>query len=390
MKTNNTFYCPDTINMYFGNEPTASNVNNWYENATIFDDLSLLFKSKNDVIIGIRRLPMAIVPDTAPLTNMEAVGLELEQPGSGGTKIQGAKVLNRLGTGISVPSRIEYLNFHVDRKFNTFLDYEPYTKLQLYLPLIGIVNLDTNSVMGKDVKVTYIFDYLGNTVAAEISVVEGETIRILQTETGVLGYNIPYTYINSEEMSRNLAIGVVKAGLSIGAGVVGSSYQSTSSTVGNVSTQNQGSKDVVIKGTNTKSGISTRNLKYERNRTEDTNLTTSTSGKHRRTFDMFYGLNGFADTLASSVLRGTTNIAGTNINYYESFTPTLTRVTINNWYPTGFGVYYGFPLKQTKTIGELIGTGFTIFEEIHVDNVDGATFEEKDMIENYLKEGVLL
>ena len=332
---------------------------------------------------------MAIVPRTAPLTNIEAIGLELEQPGSG-TKIQGVKVLNRLGSGFSIPSRIEYLNFHVDRKFNTFLDYEPYTKLQLFLPLIGIVNLDTNSVMGKDVKVTYIFDYLGNTVAAEISVIENETVRILQTETGVLGYNIPYTYINSEEMSRNLAIGVVKAGLSIGAGVVGSSYQSTSSTIGNVSTQNQGSKDVVIKGTNTKSGISTRNLKYERNRTEDTNLTTTTSGKHRRTFDMFYGLNGFADTLSSSVLRGTTNIAGTNINYYESFTPTLTRVTINNWYPNGFGIFYGFPLKQTKTIGELKNTGFTIFEEIHVDNVDGATFEEKDMIENYLKEGVLL
>lgn len=389
MKSNNTFYCPDTINMYFGYESTAADVNNWYENATIFDNLSLIFKSKNDVVIGIRRLPLAIVPRTAPLTNIEAIGLELEQPGSG-TKIQGVKVLNRLGSGVSIPSRIEYLNFHVDRKFNTFLDYEPYTKLQLYLPLIGIVNLDTNSVMGKDVKVTYIFDYLGNTVAAEISVVEGETVRILQTETGVLGYNIPYTYINSEEMSRNLAIGVVKAGLSIGAGVVGSSYQSTTSTVGNVSTQNQGSKDVIIKGTNTKTGISKLKMGYERSRTEDTDLTTRTSGKHKRTFDMFYGLSGFADTLASSVLRGTTNIAGTNINYYESFTPTLTRVTINNWYPTGFGVFYGFPLKQTKTIGELIGTGFTIFEEIHVDNVDGATFEEKDMIENYLKEGVLL
>ena len=389
MKANNTFYCPDTINMYFGYESTAADVNNWYENATIFDNLSLIFKSKNDVVIGIRRLPLAIVPRTAPLTNIEAIGLELEQPGSG-TKIQGVKVLNRLGSGFSIPSRIEYLNFHVDRKFNTFLDYEPYTKLQLFLPLIGIVNLDTNSVMGKDVKVTYIFDYLGNTVAAEISVVEDKTVRILQTETGVLGYNIPYTYINSEEMSRNLAIGVVKAGLSIGAGVVGSSYQSISSTIGNVSTQNQGSKDVIIKGTNTKSGISSRNLKYERNRTENTNMTTSTSGKHRRTFDMFYGLNGFADTLASSVLRGTANVAGTNINYYESFTPTLTRVTVNNWYPTGFGVFYGFPLKQTKTIGELIGTGFTIFEEIHVDSVDGATFEEKDMIENYLKEGVLL
>lgn len=376
--------------MYFGSESTAADVNNWYENATIFDDLSLIFKSKNDVIIGIRRLPLALVPYDSPKVTMEAVGLELEQPGSGGTKIQGAKVLNKSGTGISIPSRIEYLNFHVDRKFNTFLDYEPYTKLQLFLPLIGIVNLDTNSVMGKDVKVTYIFDYLGNTVAAEISVVENETVRILQTETGVLGYNIPYTYINSEEMSRNLAIGVVKAGLSIGAGVVGSSYQSTTSTVGNVSTQNQGSKDVIIKGTNTKTGISKLKMGYERSRTEDTDLTTRTSGKHKRTFDMFYGLSGFADTLASSVLRGTTNIAGTNINYYESFTPTLTRVTINNWYPTGFGVFYGFPLKQTKTIGELIGTGFTIFEEIHVDNVDGATFEEKDMIENYLKEGVLL
>ena len=390
METNDIFYCPDTINMYFGNESTANNVNNWYENATIFDNLSLIFKSKNDVVIGIRRLPLAIVPDTAPLTNMEATGLELEQPGSGGTKIQGVKVLNRFGSGIALPSRIRYLSFDVSGKYKNFLDYEPYTKVQLYLPLIGIVNLDTNSVMNKIVTVYYIFDYIGNTVAAEISVQDGEVTRILQTETGVLGYNIPYTYINSEEMSRNLAIGVVKAGLAVGAGLVGSSYQSISSTTGTVATHNEGNRDVAVSGAKTKSGISKRNLSYERNKTEKTNMTTTTIGKRRREFDMFYGLSGFADTLSSSVLRGTTNMAGTNINYYESFTPTLTRVTVNNWYPTGFGVYYGFPLKQTKTIGELKNTGFTIFEEIHVDNVDGATFEEKDMIENYLKEGVLL
>lgn len=390
METNDIFYCPDTINMYFGNESTAIDVNNWYENATIFDNLSLIFKSKNDVVIGIRRLPMALVPFGSPLTNMEAIGLELEQPGAGGAKIQGVKVLNRLGSGMAIPSRIEYLSFNVSGKHKNFLDYEPYTKVQLYLPLIGIVNLDTNSVMNKVVTVYYIFDYIGNTVAAEISVQDGEVTRILQTETGVLGYNIPYTYINSEEMSRNLAIGVAKTGLSIAAGVVGSSYQSTTNTVGNISTRNEGNRDVVVGGTNTKSGVSKRNLTYQRNKTEDTNLTSTTSGKRKRTFDMFYGLNSFADTVASSVLKGNTNIAGTNINYYESLTPTLTVTTVSAWYPEGFGLYYGYPLKQTKTVGQLIGTGFTIFEEIHVDSVDGATFEEKDMIENYLKEGVLL
>ena len=56
--------------------------------------------------------------------------------------------------------------FDVEPFFNSFLDFEPYTKISIMLPFIGIVPIPTNRVMGGQIKVNYVLDNRnGNCVA---------------------------------------------------------------------------------------------------------------------------------------------------------------------------------------------------------------------------------
>ncbi|MBO7734445.1 MAG: hypothetical protein J6S67_17905 [Methanobrevibacter sp.] len=53
---------------------------------------------------------------------------------------------------------------------NTFLDYEPYTKVAIYLPFIGIKELDADEVIGQSVTVTYQFDNVSGACIAFVSI----------------------------------------------------------------------------------------------------------------------------------------------------------------------------------------------------------------------------
>ena len=53
---------------------------------------------------------------------------------------------------------------------NTFLDYEPYTKVAIYLPFIGIKELIADEVVGQSVTVTYEFDNISGACIAFVSI----------------------------------------------------------------------------------------------------------------------------------------------------------------------------------------------------------------------------
>lgn len=54
---------------------------------------------------------------------------------------------------------------------NSWKDYEPTTKLQIYLPCIGFRQIDADAVMGTELKLKYIFDAVTGDVLAELSAV---------------------------------------------------------------------------------------------------------------------------------------------------------------------------------------------------------------------------
>ena len=126
------------------------------------------------------------------------------------------------------------------RKYNNFLDFEPYTKVQIYLPFYGCAMLDSSLVIGRTITIKYIIDVI--TATAKIKIIhDNKTLYEFKT---TCGSDLPITSSNraSVEMgylSSGVGMGVsLASGNMIGAIASGLSMaqsQYHSSTSGNVS-----------------------------------------------------------------------------------------------------------------------------------------------------------
>ncbi len=56
----------------------------------------------------------------------------------------------------------------IDEMYNSYLDYAPYTKVQIFLPYIGMKTLNTDEVMGKTLGVVYSIDLLSGGCVAHV------------------------------------------------------------------------------------------------------------------------------------------------------------------------------------------------------------------------------
>lgn len=108
----------------------------------------------------------------------------------------------------------------VPEKKNNATDYAPYTTLHLYLPFIGIVELDTNECMNATISVKYKIDVYTGTCLATVSVDRDADMPndpILYTYSGNCSQQIPLTSGNATGMLSAL-IGGITAGLSVASG----------------------------------------------------------------------------------------------------------------------------------------------------------------------------
>ena len=83
-------------------------------------------------------------------------------------------VLGNVDTGVPMPVvtgqyvKVDCGSITLLPKYDAFLDYEPYTGVDLFLPYIGTVQLSVNDVMGKTIKIVYIVDVISGACVAEI------------------------------------------------------------------------------------------------------------------------------------------------------------------------------------------------------------------------------
>lgn len=126
------------------------------------------------------------------------------------------------------------------RKYNNFLDFEPYTKVQIYLPFYGCAMLDSSLVIGRTISIKYIIDVI--TATAKIKIIhDSKTLYEFKT---TCGSDLPITSSNRASvemgylssgvgMGISIASGNVLGGLTSGLSMAQSQYHS--STSGNVS-----------------------------------------------------------------------------------------------------------------------------------------------------------
>lgn len=115
------------------------------------DIFKKLFADPMDCIIG-----LSIVPVNVP---------------SGGTR---AVVVGNVNTGVTMTvAGSQYIevncgSVNVTEYWGAYLDYDPYTKVEIYLPYIGIMPLSTDDVMKKTIEVVYHVDILSGACTAYI------------------------------------------------------------------------------------------------------------------------------------------------------------------------------------------------------------------------------
>lgn len=205
----------DKINL---NKPTLSNVNVfnrsfavtsnnvrqladflWNADETKFQEivkgLALMGENPMNGIIDLRMFPFNVALKNS-VTEAEPI------------------VIGRTNTGVNGIKLTENVNSLIDlgectffEKFKNFLDFEPYTTAQLYIPYIGVVPVSTAEFMGHRISAKMLVDY---TTGAGTAIIFKDDIPFIY-RNGVLGVSIPMTG-NDSSSYANTVVGNVVGG----------------------------------------------------------------------------------------------------------------------------------------------------------------------------------
>lgn len=218
--------------------------------------------------------------------------------------------------------------------FNNILDYNQYTKLQLYLPFIGIVDLNVNDVMTSKLSVSYRVDVLTGACLANISVERNGVSGVLYSFAGNCAVQLPlsggdYSSIISNCIGAVASVGALALSKGSGGGVGKIVKSLAPSIISGLSSVASGS-----------------------------DLNVSRSGS----------------------LGSNAGALGIKIPYLIITRPVPYEATNYNY-------YYGVPSNTTCKLAD--NSGFTKVKSVHIDKIS-ATDEEISMIESLLLEGVII
>ena len=158
------------------------------------------FTDPIDSIIGLSIVPVAPVTRAA-----EAVVIGLYNTHVGAPVVTTEYATHNCGS------------VYIPKFFNSYLDYDPYTKYQLYLPYIGEVELNADEITSKTITIKY-----------KCNVVTGDCVALVMIGNNVFGtFNgnfsrqVPITAANYGAII-SAAVNVATTAATVGVGVIGS------------------------------------------------------------------------------------------------------------------------------------------------------------------------
>lgn len=216
----------------------------------------------------------------------------------------------------------------IPHKYNSYLDYSPYTTAEIYLPFIGFQRLNINDVMGKTVSVVYNIDMLSGICTALVKVDD----NTMYSYSGNMAMFLPLSAGNWARMMTPI-FGAVGGVASMGAGIAG--VMSGSSLLGSTATAVSGAKSL--------------------------------------------------GNLEGNAVSRSGEISG-NAGILGDYQPFIVVTRPINDRPSTYNSNIGQTYNKSVQLGTL--SGFTIVDEAHVEGMS-ATETEKNEIERLLKEGVI-
>lgn len=245
----------------------------------------------------------------------------------------------------------------IPKYFDNFCDYNGYTKIEVFLPFYGIIDVDTNEIMNKYLKFRLSIDYVtgmgtwyvcaGSDGGGSNSgvFINSDNSQILNTVNCQIGVQLPIGSSNLADVQRNLAVGAI------------STAMSSASVASDLFVRSQ-------KNNNTDIGLEAGG----NGGLFQTAIATASNARIRGTTEKTTNpLNGSNTTMCVKVIIYRPKLKDVDSNYY----------TVN-----------GGPLMETRTLSTL--AGYTEIDTYHLEGLTTATKDEIDLIDTYLKNGVIL
>ena len=165
------------------------------EDMTNLDNLTLdAFLTNNpiDAIVSVKKFPLSSVPHAE---NLEHIYLGKYQTGAAGY----ALALQQ--------ARYNFEGIPIFPKFgNCFLDYAPYTKMQLYVPFCGTIEIDAADFMGRTLSVEMVIDFITGAVTAYVLANQ----LVVTSLTGNCGIDIAVTGTEQSTVSAALENAIIQ------------------------------------------------------------------------------------------------------------------------------------------------------------------------------------
>jgi len=284
-----------------------------------------LFEDPMDCILG-----LSVVPVTIPATtsgNITVGNIEL--------------------SGISLPvADQQYIEVDCgtidfsNRYFGSYLDFEPYTKMSLFVPYSGVHSVSADDIIGKVVGLKYHIDILTGSLVAFLTC--GDSV--LYEFNGACASNIPVNsmnYASTIENAIRIAVNIGTTVATAGASAPVQGISQAQQTARNIGT------GISLAGSTTEGALS---------------------------------LKPNIDRAGS--LGGTTGLMGHQIPYFIITRPRLCK-------PKNQDFFQGYPSFIQTSVGDLIGKGFTSFTNIIIAE-SFMTDAENEELESILQGGVYL
>lgn len=164
--------------------------------ANIFDEFSLVNSNPIENIISCKNIPISL-----------SGADEIIHLGNVDTGTNGAKLSSNFST-------LNVGQITLPTKYNSFLDFAPYTKVTIYLPYIGFKEIDATIAIGKTLKVAYVTDVITGGCIAQIFI---NGVRFYEF-SGEMGVDIPITASNRAQVEASYISNAVGMGASLASG----------------------------------------------------------------------------------------------------------------------------------------------------------------------------
>ena len=310
----------------------------WSDN--VVDIVRRVFANPMDVIISLHALPLHI-PE---------YGRDEIHVGPIPTGVNASKIANQW-------IQLDCGTVAVEEYWGGFMDYSPYTTIELYLPYCGTIPIDVDLVMGHSMGIKYNIDCASGDCVAYIT----SDGFVFAQASGNCKYSIP---VSSSDFGN-----IVAGALSL---ITGFSYSKGTPTKTKTTSY--------VRYTSKKTGRKLPAPKKEKD------IITTTPGNDSQIG--YKSLSSAVNDVLSSkpVIHSSGSIAG-NAGILSIPYPYLIIKRPKQVVASSQGEYVGFPLWQTLAVSEC--QGWTEFSEIHFENLP-YTSEELEELEGIMKEGVIL